>query len=424
MSQRHVAISLTEGRTVRDLFYNGLLDHFAEAGYGITLFTEALNVPAFTEEFSYPYLEFAPLHPIGSSSWATRAFWVRRWLSRRTNGSLLNRFLQWEERRYYPSEADYVAAFKAKRPDLLLTTHAHLPREAPLLTAAHELRIPTLGIVRSWDNVYKGIRSRPQQLAVWNTVNRDELLELEGYRPEQVHIIGSPQFDAYFDPDGVWSRDQIAAHYNLDPSRPIILFATLGYFFPGFDETVWMDVLLDLLDSGELDGDPQIICRLHPWSRYEHFQKYADHPQVRLSYIDRYWPALTWYMTRADVIAIGNTLRHADVVITPGSTMSLEAAIFDTPTLVPIFHRYQVERARNYFATWVLGKHFGRIERLDLVPILRNESEFAPAINRCLAEPDWYQAKRKQLVDEYVHFTDGQATRRLFELAQQVIQQQ
>ena len=63
------------------------------------------------------------------------------------------------------------------------------------------LGIPTLGIVRSWDNVYKGIRRRPQQLAVWNTVNRDELLDLEGYRPDQVHIIGSPQFDPYFDAD-------------------------------------------------------------------------------------------------------------------------------------------------------------------------------------------------------------------------------
>ena len=151
----------------------------------------------------------------------------------------------------------------------------------------------------------------------------------------------------------------MAAHYQLDPDRPIILFASLGYFFPGFDETVWMDVLLDLLDSGALPSETQIICRLHPWSRLEHFQKYAAHPQVRLSFIDRYWPALTWYMTRDDVVAIGNTLRHADVVITPGSTMTLEAAIFDTPTLVPIFHRYQPEWARDYFATWVLGKHFG-----------------------------------------------------------------
>ena len=146
MSAKHIAISLTEGRTVRDLFYNGLLDHFATAGYTITLFTEALRVPAFTKEWSLPYLELAPLQPVKSSSWATRAFWIRRWLSRRHNGALLDRYLGWEERRYYPAEQAYLDSFTQKRPALLLTTHAHLPREAPLLH-----RRPHAGHPDPWD---------------------------------------------------------------------------------------------------------------------------------------------------------------------------------------------------------------------------------------------------------------------------------
>ena len=125
-------------------------------------------------------------------------------------------------------------------------------------------------------------------------------------------------------------------------------------------------------------------------------------------------------MTRDDVVQVANMLRHADVVITPASTITLEAAIFDRPTIVPIFHPYQPERASVYFNSVVLGKHFGRIEQLDLVPIIRRDEDFAPAINRCLQDPDWYKTQRAQLVHDYVHFTDGRSVERLAKLIQQL----
>ncbi len=411
-----LALSITEGRTVRDLLYNGLLDRLTEAGFAITVFTEAAHLPEFVGEWQRPGIAFEPLLPCPVTAWRSRAFWMRRRLVRLGNRPLLQAWLAFEARRVYPPRPAYLETFQRQRPAALLTTHAHLNSEAELLSAAHALGIPTLGIVRSWDNVYKGIRSRPQRLAVWNRINRQEVIDIEGYRPEDVEIVGSPQFDPYFAPDAGWPRDKLAARFGLDPARPILLFASLGYFIPGFDETCWMDMLLHLLAQDAIPGRPQILCRLHPWSRLEHFQRYANHPDVRLSYVDRYWPALTWYMTRDDVVLMGNMLRHADVVITPGSTITLEAAIFDRPTLVPIFHPYQPERARQYFSTWVLGKHFGRLERLDLVPILRQPEAFAAAIRRCLQEPTWYQPQRAQLVGDYVHFTDGRSTERLAEL--------
>jgi len=416
-AQHRIALSLAEGRTVRDLFYNGLLDQLEEAGFALTIFTEAVTVPEFVREWQRPGLEFAPLFPCETNRSRSRAFWMRRRVVRLRNRTLLRAYAAWEERSFYPPRSQYLDNFQRNRPDLLLTTHAHLPRERELLSAAHSLGISTLGIVRSWDNVHKGIHSRPKHMAVWNEFNRQELIDLEGYNPEDVSIVGPQQFDPYFAPDTAWPRERLAAHFNLDPGRPIILFATLGGFIPGFDETCWMDALLEHIDQREIPGEPQVICRLHPWSRLEHFQRYACHPDVRLSHVDRYWPALTWYMTRDDVVLMANMLRHADVVVTPGSTVTLEAAIFDRPTVVPIFHQYQPERAQDYFSTWVLGKHFGRIDELDLVTIVRRAEDFAAAITRCLEEPDWYREKRAQLVEDYVGFTDGRSTERLVTLA-------
>ena len=121
-------------------------------------------------------------------------------------------------------------------------------------------------------------------------------------------------------------------------------------------------------------------------------------------------------MTRDDVVPMANMLHHADVVITPGSTITLEAAIFDRPTVVPVFHPYQPEPAQDYFSTCVLGRHFGRIRHLNLAPIIREREDFALTIVRCLTEPGWYRKQRVQLVREYMHFTDGRSTKRLVDL--------
>lgn len=410
-----MAISITEGRSVRDLFYNGLLDDFLADGYAVTIFSEATTVPRFVEEWQKPGIDFAPLLSCEPTAERSRAFWMRRRVSRLGSRKLLNGWLRLEERRYYPLRPEYIDRFTRERPQVLLTTHSHLHREGELIRAAKSLDIPTLGVVRSWDNVYKGIRSRPGHLAVWNEINRREVIDLEGYAPGDVAVVGPTQFDPYFAPDSIWSRERFAAHFDLDPARPVILFATPGYFH-GIDDTVWMDDLVAMLDSGALEGRPQIICRLHPWSRLEHFQRFAAHRDVRLSYVDRYCPALSWYMTRDDVVLVANMLRHAGAVITPASTITLEAALFDRPTVVSIYHTYQPEQAGDFYGR-AFGMHFKRIRELDLVPVVEHREDFAPTINRCLREPGWYREQRARMVRDYVPYTDGRSTHRLFELA-------
>lgn len=50
------------------------------------------------------------------------------------------------------------------------------------------------------------------------------------------------------------------------------------------------------------------------------------------------------------------------------------------------------------------------------MPIIRRIEDFAPAVNRCLDEPSWYREERRRLVRDYIHFTDGNSTKRLAEL--------
>ena len=416
---KHIVLSITHGRSVRDLFHNGLLDLLIDSGFRVTVVTSAASVPSFVNQWKHPAVDMVSLHETKTSRARNVAQRVRHLMARRLIHHLMDQWFAFERHLLYPPHPEYVRIFQERHPSLVVATHVHWLAEADLICTAQALGLPTLGLVQSWDNVHKGIRTRPERLAVWNEINKDEAARLEGYAPDKVYVIGAPQFDPYFAADTLWRREEFAAHFNLDPTRPILVLATNGSYW-NLDETYLMDWLMEQIAQGTISGRPQVICRLHPLSRLEYFQRYLQFPDVRLSYVSGYIPTLDFTMTREDVVMVANMLKYADVLITPGSTMTLEAAIFDTPTLVPAFHTYQPDLAAHYYATIVFGLHFNRIERLDLVPIIRRPADLVSAINRCLTDPGWYREKRAQLVRDYIQFTDGGSTRRLARLITQM----
>lgn len=411
---KHIAIAITEGRVIRDLFYNGLPEMLFDRGYSIEVFTPAARVPGFINKWQSGNVNFYPLKPNFLDKNGYRVLAIRKMFLSHFP-SALSTWSKFENKWMIKPDLEIVDLLKIRKTQLVVITNPLQQYEMPVFGAAQALGIPTLGVVRSWDNLYKGLRVRPDILAVWNPVNREEATRLMKYPPEKVAMIGATQFDAYFDPAANWTRQEFAQKFNLDPTRPILTLATLGPFQHQYDETYLMDWLLAAIQSGEIPSNTQVICRLHPASRLEQFLKYQEYSNVHLSYITGYIPSLAWTMTREDVMLVANLLRHSDVVISPGSTITIETAIFDTPTIVPIFHTYQPELGKKQFDQH-LSTHFRRLRDLDLVPIVEKSEDLAPAINHALGDRAWYKAQREQLVRDYVHFTDGKSTERLAEL--------
>jgi len=409
----HLSLSITEGRLVRDLLDNSLLDYFIQNKYKTTLYSEASNVSEFTNSLKNEYVDFRYLYPCGTNTARSRAYWMRRRFNKISNNYLLNKFCKLEENLFYPANSSYIDQLKSSHSKVLFTTNAHLANERELITSAHKLNIPTIGFVKSWDNIHKGVHSRTKKIAVWNDINKKELIDIEKYKPEDVFVTGAPQFDQYFKKDAIVNRDDFFANMGLDSNRPTIFFATIGDFGLNIDESYWLELLINLIKNGDVKGNPQIICRLHPWSKLELFEKFSSIPWVKISYINDFIPALGWYMNKEKVIMMANMINHSDLVISPGSTVLLEGAIFDRPTLFPMFHDFQPERVSQYFNRWVLGKHFERIKNLDLVPIIDDSKHFSSIINKSFENTNWYSDQRKQLVRDYIQFTDGNSTKRL-----------
>jgi hypothetical protein len=128
---------------------------------------------------------------------------------------------------------------------------------------------------------------------------------------------------------------------------------------------------------------------------------------------ENYLATLGWTMSRADMRSMVALLRHADVMVNFATTVTLEAAITDTPTLLVAFSPIDPEEMQRY----VVGLHFrmhykGLVER-DLVPVAWNANELVGWINRYLDDPSLYRTQRAEIVRDWVHFIDGRSGERL-----------
>jgi UDP-N-acetylglucosamine:LPS N-acetylglucosamine transferase len=411
-----IVLEIHEGQIVRNLLENGLLNLLRAGQAQVALVTPAARVASFVSRYGGPGIEFHDLGLLdgsGLSAWENYEFALGQRLSQR-NYHGLRRFLwRWLTEPLVARRAKREFAFLQEyQPDVVVSTHISQVYGRRLVAAANRMGIPTIGNLNSWDNAWKGLKVCPALLTCWSETNKAELCNLASSRPEQVQVIGAPAFDAYFALDAHWTRAELCARLGLDANRPLLLFATLGQFKQQIDETNPLEALLKAIDAGAIPGNPQVVVRLHPWSRETYFKPLLQRAGVTVSRYEHYIPGLTWTPTRDEAILAGNLMRHADVVISPGSSMVVEAAIFDTPVVVPVFNEYMPEVFENYFHQTWLNQHFGRIYQNDWACVVKQPEQMISAINTALASPDWYQDGRCQIRENILGPLDGKATER------------
>lgn len=404
-----IAISFTEGRVIRDFFENGLIDTLTQQGIKTVFFTPAERVPYFKQEWEnkgvkiYPLLPFTPnINELKAERKLAR---IKKYLT-----SFYPNYLTKYHQNFRTNDT-YRNQLVESKCDLLLITNPMYRNEASLWSSAKSLGIPVIGALRSWDNLYQGLKIFPDKLLVWNKVNKEEAIKLMGLNEEQVITIGSCQFDAYFDKQLILTKKELCLKYNLNPEKPIVTIATIGELWSNWDESGNIDQLLEI-NNTHFDGELQFIIRLHPVSRYDRFIDYLKYPNVRISRIEKQIPTLGWYMTRREVAEIGSILQHSDLVISPGSTITIETAIFNTPTLFPTYNVYQPEFGEECYNI-ILPKHHKRLKDNNLVPFIKNKEELILAMKKALVDKSWYEDARTKLFEDYITYNDGKSTQRL-----------
>lgn len=252
-----------------------------------------------------------------------------------------NRILK-AERKYQKlllnSISDETQYLKKLNPTTVFCTHQRSNNALPMIKAANELGIKTVGAIYSWDNLPKArLTVRTKEYIVWSEYMKEEM---ELYYPEiernKIHITGTPQFDFYKDESNSSVKEYFFKNYNLNINKKTICFSGDDEKTSPYDP-IYLEDIAQVIIENNVEDNYQIIFRRSPVdlsSRYDAIlNKYSNliipiTPQW--SNNNGEWTQLFPYIE--DVKLLTNICKHSDLVINVGSTMAHDFACFQKPT--------------------------------------------------------------------------------------------
>lgn len=412
---KNVFITIPVGQSIRDyLILDGIKDILdkSEGKINLIVLSPSYNVPSF---ISLCKAKGVSVRRCETSNHFRPNNRFRAWRKKHYLPEFVKKLILRLEVLRYKSPAYLDDIFKELRPSALISTHPMTSHDYHIFLTAKKNNCPVFGIVKSWDNLIKGLAVHADKLSVWSERNKREAIKYNGYSPADVAVNGAIAFDSYFQKDWLLTRQGFANRMRLDPSRKIVTVATAGSYghgFYGIDETHHTLDVINILKNSTLYKDAQILVRLHPVSKLEHFQHLKElYPNITFSH-GSYMPNIGWYISKEDMIEQINILAHSDIIVTPGSSWVIEAAIFDTPTVVTFYSTLQPEHAKLQYGSY-LSRHHAPIAKNKWVPICYSFKETQKELLDSLSNPSYYSSERKALVENYVEFTDGMSSDRI-----------
>lgn len=304
-------------------------------------------------------------------------------------------------------------------PDVVLCTHQRASVAVPAVAAARRLGIPTATFIYSWDNLPKGrMAVWPDHYLVWSEKMADDLRRYyPDTMPEQVHIVGTPQFEPYFDDSLVMDRVEFCASVGLDPARPIVLFSGDDASTSPHDPGYLADLAAALRDDHEERG-LQLLFRRSPADRSGRYQEVLEQfPEIAVS--EPAWSSAGedgWERvvpTPRDLGLLVNLARHCAVVVNLGSTMALDFAMVGKPAIYVAYEQPTAGDRRVWSATDIYRlPHFASIDRTQPVLWARSATELAGLVHRAIDAPGELSANRDAWIDLEVARPVQEASRR------------
>lgn len=310
---------------------------------------------------------------------------------------------------------------QAKIDLVIVSTPGQKLDDIPFLRAAKEAKIESVSPVYSWDNLTaKGpFAINPTKLVVWNSIMQDEAIDFHGYKQENVFIGGVPVFDPYFDVRAGKSeqgRQTFCKKLGLSSSRKLITITTIPRIYYGDGHIDIVKHVLNWVEEGALQ-DSSILLRPHPMDETD-YSILVDKGVV----VDNYGSKPNtdprkWMPAENNRTHLAETMMYSDVVVNIASTISVDAACFDTPVINVAFDSpgagstYVGPVDRYYKYT-----HYSKVTETGAVQVVFSPEEFLTALRNYFEDPLLNQEQRKQLLLGQVGELNGNAYAKTAEL--------
>jgi hypothetical protein len=254
-------------------------------------------------------------------------------------------------------------------------------------------KIKTVVLMNSWDNpsTKNTVFNYPDLLCVWGEQTRNHALQFMKIPQKNVQIFGAAQFEVYRK-KSYQNKNEFKNEYKINKEK-IILYAGSS---KGTNELRHLDLLDKAIESKELPNC-KIIYRPHPWGAgglngnkiYKRKWKNICFENKFIKYLKDISNDIH-YKFLSDYSDTHNTLSNIDFVISPLSTIIIEAAMHGKPSLC--FLPNEVHAKHMNIEIHLI--HFQDIFKSNLIYKAYSDSELINNINLMITSFDKSQEKK------------------------------
>jgi len=307
----------------------------------------------------------------------------------------------------------FTYLFREHQPAIFFATHATAYFEECLLRNAREAHVPSVFMILSWDHLSSKILldQGHHAVLVWNNHTKQEVLQTyPHYRPEQIRIMGIPQYDVYAEVPNI-SYAEWCRKYGLDPARRTILFSTMPQSRHEQQHIILEELLKTIIEGEKFPSDLQVLIKCHPFDNFKGYDALlSKYPAgIHRNSLDPSQSQEDWIPAPTEMEASRDALYYCALNINIFSTVTIEAAYFDKPVVhiafdpLPIKNRIPCHEYYNW-------DHFKPIVDTGSTILVHNYEELYKAIDKFISTPALLAAQRKLLIDKYIGREVGTAS--------------
>ncbi|HYF04999.1 MAG TPA: CDP-glycerol glycerophosphotransferase family protein, partial [Patescibacteria group bacterium] len=289
-------------------------------------------------------------------------------------------------------------------------------REVDLLRLAKKQKKVAVGMFKSWDNPTSkaNVRFFPDYIICLTNYIAQEAHLLYGYPLNRCFVSGVPQYDMYSNPGILWERETFCNKLGLDPHKKIILYAPSGDWMTPDDIDILREVL-QWVNTGKF-GDTQVLLRLHP-AYYSSTEKLSGRPNLIVHRPGHHSTDVlrNFIFDKDDIQLLANTLHHSQVLINSGSTLNIEAAIFDKPSINVCYDVRRNLPFRDSVVRFYQREHLVNIINTGALNMVHSHTELFNAIVQAFKNPAEKSLERRQLSLSQGYDPEGKAAENIAE---------
>ncbi|MCF8106052.1 MAG: CDP-glycerol glycerophosphotransferase family protein [Desulfohalobiaceae bacterium] len=305
--------------------------------------------------------------------------------------------------------------FEKYKPDLVFYTTLYT-KYLSLELSAQKRKIKTISFIQSWDNpTSKGpFPVTPDRVIVWNEILQKEVLRFHNMPKDRIHITGVPQFDLYLDRENFLGKEAFCEKWNLDPHKKLITYTTGSSNMLPLEHEVIEGLYQELFVNKRCGHPCQLLVRPHPKDDFDyagHFQDYPclviQQPGPRAATKDK------WNPKREDMYGLAELMLHTDLVVNIASTITIDAACFDTPIINVAYDGHAAQPYMDSCRRYYDYDHYKNILKTGGVRLAGDREELIAQINSYLEDRDQDSQGRRRIVREQCWKLDGRSGQRI-----------